>query len=155
MADKRELLLIRLEAILAQVDGIQTVARNRGWMSNDKRPAIILLDGDESVTTQSPRRSNSAGLTPTINRTRPEIYVLLKEERPTNVTEGGATVGTELNRLRIDITTRIATDADLLALLGPNGGIRYLGCATDLKSGSSLSGEMRLDFSFDYVFDPL
>jgi len=155
MADKREQILVRLEDILALVEGIETVARNRGLMSNDKRPAIILLDGDESVTVQSPRRSNYPGLTPTINRARPEIYVLLKEERPTNITAGGKTVGTELNRLRIDITTRIATDAALLALMGSNGGMRYLGCATDLKSGSSLSGEMRLDFSFDYVFDPL
>lgn len=155
MADKRELLLARLLTILKTVEGMETCARNRGLMKNDKRPAIILLDGDESVATQPVTRSNSAGLTPTINTARPEIYVLLKEARPTNEIAEGVTVGTELNRLRIDITTKIATDADLIALLGPNGRMRYLGCVTDLKSGSPLSGELRLDFSFNYVFDPL
>lgn len=155
MADKRELMLVRLLAILTSVAGMETVARNRGLMVNDKRPAIILLDGDESIQTQATKRSNSPELSATINRTRPEIYVLLKEGRPTNEIAGGLTIGSELNRLRIDITQKIASDAQLKTILGPNGGIRYLGCVTDLKSGNALSGEMRLDFTFDYVFDPL
>lgn len=155
MPDKRELLLKRLFVILKTVPQIETYARNRGAMTNDARPAIILLDGDESVVTQGKPSGRSATLTPSINRLRPEIYVLLKEGRPQNVKAGEVTPGEELNALRMDITQKIATDADLLTLMGPNGGMRYLGCATDLKSGSSLSGEMRLDFSFDYVFDPL
>lgn len=154
MPDKREDLMVRLKAIAETVTGIETVQRNKGLLRDDKRPAIVILDGDESVSLLTPARSNSAGMSKTLNTAKPEIYVLLKEYRPNNESDSAVNVGTMLGALRKEVVKKIATDSALLALLGPNGKMQYTGCVTDLKSGSALSGEMRLDFSFSYVFDP-
>lgn len=147
MPDKRELILLRIVAIYQTITGIETVARNRGLMSDDKRPALVLLDGDETSTVF--KTGSRGGFVPTINTMRPETYYLHKEARIKN-----EQVGEELNAARMLICKALAEDAQLVTLLGPNGGITYNGCVTDLKSGSSLTGEMRLDFAYRYVFDP-
>jgi hypothetical protein len=48
----------------------------------------------------------------------------------------------------------VLTDATLLGLAGPNGFIRYAGCATALAAGRSLEGEMSLAFAIRYVLRP-
>jgi hypothetical protein len=148
--DKRELILSRVLVIMQGLAGITTVARNRGLMTNEKRPAMILLDGDEvSTKLPNPPRSRSAAQFPQVNTMRPEMYILLQEDRPTNLT-----VGQQLNAFRIALSAAIATDTALAALLGPNGSIYYYGCVTDLKSGAALSGQMKVDYQLSYVFDP-
>lgn len=150
MADTRELILARMLVTLATVSGVQTAVRNRGLLSNEKRDAIVLCDGDETVKLL-PGRSGRGPvmLTTSINTMRPELYVLLKEGRVNNID-----VGQHLNAYRIAVCAALSTDTELEALLGAEGGITYNGCVTDLKSGSSLSGEMRLDFAISYVFNP-
>ena len=41
-------------------------------------------------------------------------------------------------------------DAALMASVGSNGAIRYLGCQTDLGWGRSLQGALRAQFTFKY-----
>jgi hypothetical protein len=152
MADNRELILSRLMVISQDISGIVTVARNRGLLRTEKRPAIIIADGDESVSLNSPK-TNRPGMTPTINSMRPEIYVILNEQPTTNKEDNE--IGQQLNAFRMTLVSKIASDAELKTLLGSNGGVSYNGCVTDLKSGSPFMGQMRIDFRFNYVFDPL
>lgn len=141
----------RLLTIAKEIDGIKTGARNRGLLQNEQRPAIVILDGDESARTIAPAR-NLQFMAPTINRARPEIYVLLPENRP--AVDNTGQVGADLNAWRIKICDAIAGDSQLQSIVGTNGGIIYNGCVTDLKSGSSLTGQMRIDFLLDYPFIP-
>lgn len=148
MADKRELILQRLEQIMLTIPGIAASVRNRGLRSNESRPAIVLLDADEERVTTGGNVRGRARMVPQIMRMRPEIYILMKEKRPTN-----EEVGQGLNVFRNEIVEKVSNDPTLISLVGSNGGIVYEGFTTDLKSGSWLSGEARLDFSFNYLLD--
>jgi hypothetical protein len=156
--DTRELILTRLLDILVEVTGFTTRVRNRALLGNEKRPAVVLLDGRETPVLTHGGRTNRARngislpLTPQIMALQPELYILMDEHRPTN--DDTENVGTTLGRHRINVIKAIAEDAELQALLGSNGGIIYNGYDTDLKSGGALSGQMRLDFSFSYTFFP-
>jgi hypothetical protein len=154
MADTRESVILRLLAV-GQDLGYKTVVRNRGLRAQDKRPALAVLDGDETpVLTHGGRQNRAQGgrslpLVPSVLGMRPEIYILL-DDRPNDDT----TTGTDLNTRRMQLVHAIAGDAQLQALIGSNGTILYNGCVTDLKSGGALSGQMQLNFQFNYVFFP-
>jgi hypothetical protein len=152
--DTREDILTQYLAIALAVKTADTTivsaARNVGPREVTKRPAIVLLDGDETPFLQPPPSSRGGQvLAKTILIMTPELYILLEEVRPTL-----AQVGQRLNAYRDALIAAVAGDATLLELLGPNGKIQYRGCATDLKSGSAMAGEMRLDFAFTYVLNP-
>lgn len=155
MADTRELILARIAVLCTETAGFLTAVRNRGLLKTEKRPAVILLDGDEfPVLTHGGRQNRARSgremlLTPSIMQLRPEMYILLPEDRPTN-----EDVGPIVNQKRVDLCKAIAEDAPLRTLCGSNGDIIYNGCATDLKSGSALTGQMRLDFYYNYTFFP-
>lgn len=155
MSDTRELILARIATLSTEVAGFTTAVRNRALLKTEKRPAVILLDGDEFPVLTHGGRQNRAHsgrqmmLTPSIMQLRPEMYILLPEDRPTNVD-----VGPLLNQKRVDLCAAIAEDVTLRNLLGSNGDMIYNGCATDLKSGSALTGQMRLDFYYNYTFFP-
>lgn len=154
MADKRELILARIAAITTEAKtdaGILFCARNRALVANDKRPACVLLDGDESPGPQRIVRPGrqQVHLRPSIMQMKPELFIIMDEKRPTN-----ENIGPLLNAKRIALSKALADDAALKDLLGANGGITYNGCVTDLKSGSALTGQMRLDFVYTYVFHP-
>ena len=153
MADKREELLAQLEAALATVAGVVTCVRNRGLLRDEQRPAIVILDGDEQTDVQA-LPSRTANMAKSMVTAKPEIFFLSKEYRPVNKKSDEKNIGTVLNEARAAVTAKIAGDSVIRGLLGPNGRLQYTGCITDLKSGSALSGEMRMDFSFTYVFDP-
>lgn len=158
--DKREAILNRVLAILLDAKtgaGIKTAVRNRGLLNNEKRPAAVLLDADELPTIILPQSRTDSRYTVRgqIVQMKPEMYILLDEKRPTGANaDGSDPIGPELNAMRIAISNAICNDADLATLLGANGGIAYNGCVTDLKSGSSLTGQMRIDFGYRYFFDP-
>jgi hypothetical protein len=153
--DTREQILSRLAAIAVDLSGFKSAVRNRGLRDNEKRPAVIILDGDEAPVLTHGGRQNRAhagrtmSMTPQVMAMKPELYVLMDEARPQNEDLGPA-----LNAKRVQFVKAIAEDDQLLALLGSNGGILYNGCVTDLKSGMPLSGQMRLDFMFSYTFFP-
>jgi len=149
MPDRREEILARLLVIAKTITGIKDAWRNRGLRKNDQRPCIVIMDADESSSVTQPPKGRVVGFAPQIGRMRPEIYVLMDENRPTNIKED-ENVGSILNGIKSEFTSAIASDATLLSLLGSNGGMVYEGCATDLKSGARASGEMKIDFSFTY-----
>lgn len=154
-ADMREDVLARIFVIMGTVPGIVTNARNRGLMTNEKRPAQVLLDGDElprlSVDTRR-IKGIQALMAPQIVSLRPEVFYLPTEKRPNNDTP--ANIGSEANAWRLDFLQRLWTDAPLAAILGSNGSLVYNGCETDMKSGSAMSGEIKLDFLCNYVLKP-
>lgn len=155
--DTRNNILNALITIGRDVTGIESTFRNRGLLSNDKRPCIVLLDGDEtprlSVDTRR-IKGRAAMMAPQIVQMRPELYILPKEARPTGHVEPTENIGDTINQYRIDLLRAIWADVTLANLIGSNGSIVYNGMATDLKSGSPLSGQMRLDFIINYVLRP-
>lgn len=155
MSDTRELILERIATLATEQAGFKSAVRNRGLRQTEERPAIILLDGDETPVLTHGGRQNRARsgrmmpLTPSIMQMKPELYILLPEARPTN-----EEIGPALNAFRVQMCKAIAEDMQLLQLLGSNGTILYNGCTTDLKSGSAVTGQMRLDFAYNYTFFP-
>lgn len=154
--DTRNDILNQLLVIALAMPSIETAVRNRGLLANEKRPAIVVLDGDEfprlSVDT-SRIKGRAAMMIPQIVQLRPEIYLLPKEARPTGV-ENGENVGDTVNAFRIAFLKAVWSDVTLATLLGSNGSMIYNGCSTDLKSGSALSGQLRLDFFINYLLRP-
>jgi len=154
MTDKREAILLRLLTILDDVPQIlgysaHTVFRNRGELKGDKRPSLVLLDGTEYVKTSLENRGR-VFMSRTIMTMQPQIFVLLRERNlPSN-----AGVGTELNAFHSAITKAIASDSTLAALCGPNGQVSLRRVETDMQTGSTLQGQLRMDFAVDYVLDP-
>jgi hypothetical protein len=157
--DMRENILARIFTVMASVTvdpAIVTTVRNRGLMENEKRPAQVLLDGDEfpRLSVDTRRIKGMASLmAPQIVQIRPGVYYLPKEKRPTNV-QNGVNIGTEANTWRIAFLNKLWADVELAELLGSNGSMVYNGCETDLKSGSAMSGEIKLDFIVNYVLRP-
>lgn len=157
--DMREDILVRIVAIMDALKterDIVTNCRNRGLMQNEQRPAQVLLDGDErprlSVDTRR-IKGRAALMAPQIVTLSPQVFFLPKEKRPTNVADA-KNIGTEANEWRIAFMAKLWADVELATLLGSNGSIVYNGCETDLKSGSAMSGEIRLDFIVNYVLRP-
>lgn len=144
--DRREEILKRLEFVLTGLEGIQAFFRNRDELSGKRRPAILLLDGDEAV---AERGGNRPGRAPHLVNMTPEIYVVLGDNVPP-----GVNVGTELNRWKNVILKLVFEDVELNGLVGSNGNIRYDGSVTDLARGRSMEGWLGVGVSFTYVFDP-
>jgi hypothetical protein len=48
----------------------------------------------------------------------------------------------------------VLTDAQLLAIVGTNGRVRYAGCSTHLGHGRSMEGFMAVHFAIAYVLRP-
>ncbi len=144
MPDLREEVLARLVAIAAEVPGIATAGRNRIGLSETARPAIVVLDADEAA--EEEERASRPGHAPQLVVMTPELFMLAG--RP------AAEIGAELNTFRRRIVRRVLTDVTLHGLTGPNGFVRYAGCATALAAGRSMEGEMRLAFAIRYVLRP-
>lgn len=154
MSDKREEILERLLALLDAVPpqaGYEehSAFRNRGVLPQDLRPALVLLDGVENVKTSVERRGR-VFMSPTVMTMLPQIFVILKPRKtPTN-----AGVGEELNVFRAAVVSAIAHDMTLARLCGSNGQVSLRRVETDMQTGSTLEGQLRLDFAFDYVLNP-
>lgn len=150
--DMREDALNRVLEIMGTVPGIVTHVRNRGLRQNEHRPGMVLLDGDETPRTSLDTRrlqGRAMMMAPQIVQLRPEMYILMQEGRPNN--DG---LGPDINAFRIAFLKKLWEDTTLATILGSNGSIVYNGCVTDLKSGSALTGQMRLDFIMNYVLKP-
>lgn len=149
--DRRELILARLFAILTTLagsNGIKTICRNRGLLPEELRPAITLLDGDESM--QSPQIVDGRGgrglsAQPGKLVMRPEIFVVLDTRLPKN--EG---IGEDLNAWRIRILKAMSADTEINTLLTTNGSLLYEGCLTDLATGRSMEGQLQMQFALSY-----
>lgn len=151
--DKREAILARLLAILDNIPDVitpaQLVVRNRGELPEDKRPAIVLLDGSEEVRISHSGRGGVL-MTPAVMTLSPQIFVLLKPRQDAANTG----VGEELSAFRVAVIKAIAQDQILAQLCGSNGQVILNRVETDMQTGSTLSGELRFDFAIDYTLDP-
>ena len=145
MTDRRELILQRLVAIAAAVDGVILAERNNDEMSEHKRPAIAIFDADEEGDEALDRRSH-AGEAPALVAMTPGIEI--------KVGAAPEAVGSELNLLRSRLIKAVLTDMELRELLGSNGRARYLGCTTELGRGRSMEGTMQVHLAFTYVLRP-
>lgn len=147
MADPRELILVRLIAVLEGVngaDGVRKVKRNELDQNESTLPLAVILDGDETADDSDPvSRPPTA---PRIMTMTPEIYIIVADK--------AATVGTKVNLLRSRVINAIAADAEIIALTKDREGGRYEGAASGLSRGRSMMGEVGLSFSFRYVLRP-
>ena len=143
--DKREQILARLVAVAAGVSGISTVTRNSDEISEHKRPAIAVFDSDESAD-EAAERQDHPGRAPNLVVMTPELLILLGTSPES--------VGSALNELRAKLVKAVLTDAQLIALVGANGRVRYAGCSTHLGHGRSMEGSMGVQFTFAYVLRP-
>lgn len=158
---KREQILERLTDLMSEeYISAQTVVRNRALIKEDDRPAIAILDGDERarLTGDGQGRGNRGRVAMgfQLMTMNPQVYFIPKELLPKNVTQATppVNIGTIVNEFADLIIRVVARDASLQALVGANGSIAYLAMETDLKSGSALQGQCRLDFALTYMIDP-
>jgi hypothetical protein len=149
--DLRQAIIDRLLEVLSDlVTEPDLVFHNRGDLPADKRPCIVLLDGDESVRPGTSRMR--AVMPPTTVTLRPQVFYLVETRPPKN--EG---VGEEISGVRVSIIRAICNDETLINMVGGprgNGKVAYLGCETDMKTGSSMRGELQLHFEIDYDLHP-
>lgn len=154
MPDKRAQILDRLEAVLDAIPqqmgyDDHTMARNRGGLDEEQRPAIVLLDGVEEAFLNNEGRGRTF-MTSSVMTLLPQIFVLLVPRK----TPDNAGVGDELTAFRNAVIGAIANDQQLASLCGSNGEVSLRRVETDMQNGALLEGQLRLDFAFKYVLDP-
>lgn len=159
VVDRRILILQELESLLSGLDIELSTGkvkpgnfiRNRNELVADKRPGIILLDGDETPAPSAPMSSGrNTSISTRLMVMRPEIYVVLETRKPQNIN-----VGEDLSLARGVLIRAIAKDAILSQICGSNGQISYEGCVTDLARNRTMEGQMGVAFSFVYPFIPM
>lgn len=143
--DRREAILARLVVVAATVPGVKKVVRNQKGLSDDQMPGIAIYDADEEADEDEGGRGRPPH-SPNIVTMTPEIFLLLAG-LPENV-------GTLINNFRAAFLSKVLLDSELRNLVGTNGEIRYRGCATGLTQGRQMSGEMGVNISFSYPFNP-
>lgn len=152
----REDILLHLESLLAGVTPITGVYRDRADLPKEKCPGVILLDGREEIAMQLGPQ-NRPKMPPAIFALKPQIFVICKlRDDMRNETLGGlpAPIGPELTMYRDQILALIVNDPTLVSLVTETGKIIYMGCETDMQTGSSMEGQLRMDFEFHYVLFP-
>jgi hypothetical protein len=137
--DVREDILARLAEVVATIPTIKSAHRNNVDIPEELLPAVIVFDGDEETNGAEDRSARPANR-PYVVRMTPEILVAQQADQ----------VGPELTVLRRELIRRVLTDAQLIALVGGNGAIRYLGCQTDVGWMRSLHGVLMGLFMFQY-----
>jgi hypothetical protein len=142
--DRREQILERLFIIMQGVVGTASCSRNRDELPSEKRPGIILLDGDEEARPDTEGRGRPLGAPQRII-IKPEIYIVLTIQKPQNLT-----VGADLNAMRMKILKAVFTDSTLPTLITANGQIYYAGCVTDLARDRKMEGEMGMMLAVTY-----
>ncbi len=146
MSDMREQIMARLLLVLNGVEGINGIARNVKTVSEDKLPALILLEGDEEADENDPVQRRGAGMDPRRIHMIPQI-VLAHGNVPEEV-------GEDINTLRSRTILAIVSDATLRQLTHNGAGVRYLGFESDLALGRTMMGQMALRFRLTYAFKP-
>jgi hypothetical protein len=144
--DDREAILARLAAVLAATPGVTHFARNDLALPENSVPAILLLDGDETVNEDAYDRGSRLPGSVKIVTLDPEVYILVEDDP--------LLVGPSLSQLRRRVVKAVLTDDELLGL-AVDKGVRYVGMQTGLAMGRSMSGEAALNFSIKYQFDAL
>lgn len=146
MPSTRENILVRLLAILDEMEGERYVARNVTNVGDDEDqlPALVLIDGDEEAIDDNPTRRPSTvprrfEMTPLIH-----IAMVSKPEE----------LGTDLNVLRDELIKAVTTDTTLLDLVD-RFGIRYDGMESARnEQGRMVISQRFMRFTFTYLLVP-
>lgn len=146
--DKHEELLARVFEILQTIPNTNTAVRNRGLLDNEMRPGLVLLDGDAFSKVNGAGRGR-VRMSPQMMEARPQVFVVMDTRLPQN-----ANLGQDMNAIAFAIIQAIAQDQPLLDIIGSNGDVTLIRAETDLKSGSAVRGQTRLDFTIVYWLDP-
>lgn len=144
MADVREQILERLFAVCGSIAGITTALRNQDSISETLLPSLVVFDADEIADENDPK-SRPANAARRVTMT-PEVRILLQA--------APEAVGSDLNTIRARLIKAVLADAALLALTAEGQGARYMGAASQLKSGRSMQGDMLCVFAFAYYLKP-
>lgn len=144
--DRREEVLVRLEAIALTIPGVATVARNTIAISDTARPAIVVLDGDEELVRDHGSSGGRGSMGARLMDMTPQLFVLVGAK--------GAEIGPSLSALRVALLAAVETDAALLAIVGSNGFVAYDGLGTDLAAGRTVAGNMQLQIRIRYPLIP-
>lgn len=139
MRDVREDILARLLVVVAGVPNIRTAQRNNVDIQEELLPAVSVFDGDEETGGAEDRSARPSGR-PYVARMIPEIVVTEKHDVAVS----------ELGAFRREIIRRVLNDATLIALVGGNGAIRYVGCQTDFGWIRSQLNAMNVQFMIQY-----
>lgn len=134
--DKREIILKRLGVICATTGAV--VKRMAVDLNTTERPAIVINDGDESVTL------DKGGTAQMLVVLKPQVILMVQGEEP----------GPQINTLRAKVLKAILTDATLADLLGTHGAIRYTGLQTQVTRGETMEADMLLSFEATYRLKP-
>jgi len=139
MIDRREQLLARMVAICASLNPT-TSGRNILAVDDIKRPALIVLDGDEQASGSDPiTRPNNA---PRRLMLESIVHVL--------VDDVPGEVGTTLNIWRRQLISAIESDATLRSLTQADGTVRYVGLDVGMMPARNAAGAMYLKFQLTY-----
>ena len=144
--DKREAILVRLEAVLTALAGDTGIKvwRDRAEFELNELPAYVLLDGTETKAANS---SDHRG--PQIMLLQPQMfYVPVPTENALNIG-----VGPDLSGMRVAMIRSVMQDGQIRDLLGDNGYVEYRGMETDMQTGAEVKGQFRMDFAFAYVLN--
>lgn len=140
MADTRELILARLAVVCGAVAGVSAVARNRLDVAGIARPAVIVQDAIEQLLDRPQGARHS------------ELQRMELSPGVTIIVRGGGTAdpGALLSLYRSAVVAAVLRDADLIALCGTTGGIRYEGCLVPPPDAEGKEHRIDLTLVFTY-----
>jgi hypothetical protein len=127
---------------------VESVYRNRAPLRDYARPALYLFDGPEDIgspvggyTTQRSTFSRPAFMV-----MHPQVFAVLNQRIPDKSDEYGPL----LSQYRIALIKTLLEDSELISLVTSNGQIAYQGYDTDMKTLSSMEGQLQMLFAFTY-----
>lgn len=141
MRDRREEILARLVAIASELPSGPRVFRNRLKLTASLRPAIVILDGDETGTLgefflgRPPSR-------PSIMQVNPFVYLMAGDT--------AGTIGSDMSALRLPMINAVLSDDALIEATTSTGGVQYQGCTMDLGQGQTTEATLILSFELHY-----
>jgi len=157
--DRREQILKRLLVILQSLTmfgtvgttgpPVRLVARNYKLSDYSNTPALLLMDGTETVPDPAPVRARPDAIPPgvaqSIARMYPQMFVVLDDRTPANLNSGE-----DINAWRAALIILLGNDTVLRGLVTGSGKVDYLGTETDYQTGSTMDGRGQLNIAIDY-----
>jgi hypothetical protein len=153
----REQILAQVFTLLQAIDPTIPAFRNRGDIEDIGRPAIILLDGSEHVITPEQEAGKTVRMRPALIQMSPQIFVLLKERdtaQNNTINNVAAPVGAELSFWIDAIRGALASDPTLVGMLTSTGQVIFRGAWTDMMTGGTMIGELRMFIDLIYPWLP-
>lgn len=146
MTDQREAILSRLVTVCSGVEGVNAADRNQLDVSEMARPAVIVLDGTETLVTAQP----TSGRVATVSEKQrmelhPQIIIALRGN-------SGGEAGSLLTLYRNRVLAAILNDTALRNSVTTNGSIRYEGCVVPPPDAEAREYRIDLNLVFTYVF---